>query len=80
MAATLDGHLGDLRQDRRAIRPGDGGRRRGGDVADDEHVGMTRHREVGTDDDTSALGEFDAEQLGQRVGPHAGRPHDDPGG
>ena len=51
MAATLDGHLGDLRQDRRAIRPGDGGRGRGGDVADDEHVGMTRHREVGTDDD-----------------------------
>ena len=81
VAAALDRHLGDLRQDRRAfVPPTSSGPGEAAMSPIGEHLGMAGDREVGVDDDASALGQLDAEHLGQRAGPHAGRPHDDAGG
>ena len=41
---------------------------------------MAGHREVAVDHDAATLRQLDAEHLGERVGAHAGRPHDDASG
>ena len=43
-------------------------------------VGMGRDAEVGTDHHAAATGGLDAEGLGDRAGPHAGRPDQGVGG
>ena len=69
--AALDRRLRDLRQ--RALVLG----RRGGDVADREHLGVARERQIGSHRDPPTAGERHAEQVADRAADDSRRPDRD---